>query len=85
MTSMRKRMTEKMFKEADSNGDGKISKDEFIKQAEKMKANAPSQGASSSSSTDKSSAMPDPSKLFDQADADGDGSLSEDELQVVER
>jgi len=73
----------------DSDGDGKVSKQEFTAMGEKMKANGPRSGelgaAAASKGTKGANAPAPPSadELFAKADKDGDGSLSVTDLSAM--
>jgi Ca2+-binding EF-hand superfamily protein len=70
---------DKMFKKADTDGDGKISADEFAAFTQKMESR---KGTSSADATGAAGAVakPDAATLFKSFDTDGSGSLSESEL-----
>jgi Ca2+-binding EF-hand superfamily protein len=63
-----------LFKKLDTNGDGKISKDEFLKIADKLKAKA---------GDDKAAKMTQAlEKIFTKLDTNGDGYLSPEEFKA---
>jgi hypothetical protein len=74
---MADRMADRMLKDLDTDGDGKISKSELLK-ASQAAASSSSSGSSSSSSTDSASL----DALFTALDSDGDGSVSKAELSA---
>jgi Ca2+-binding EF-hand superfamily protein len=90
-TSQTDRAT-KLLSQMDSDGDGKVSQTEFAAFDEAMKAQAPegppppppptgdSEGVKAPSSNQ---GLPSPEALFSTGDADGDGSLSLDELSAM--
>jgi hypothetical protein len=69
-------MREKMFKKADTDGDGKLSKAEMQTAAEQMQQMGPPPGG-----------PPDASEIakdmFSDADSDGDGSITADDLAGI--
>ena len=74
---------DKIFKTADTDGDGKLSADEFSALTKKMESRRgpPPPDSSDASATD-ATAKPDAATLFKSFDTDGDGSLSETELDT---
>jgi hypothetical protein len=68
-------MRQKMFSKMDADGNGSVSKDEFLKAAEKMQAQRPKAAEAQN--------MPSPEEIFKQADTNGDGSLSKDEFAAL--
>ncbi len=71
----RQQRMEKMFQNADANGDGSISKDEFLNISEQMQAHRP-QGAQNANA-------PSPDDIFKKLDTDGDGKISKDEFTAM--
>ena len=76
---------QEMFSKADANGDGSVSEDEFAAAAPKGPppnggAGGPPPGPPPSGSGDDEDAL---SSIFDALDANGDGSLSEDEFAAA--
>jgi len=80
VTGMRQKMAEKMATEMDTDKSGSVSKEEFVAFGEKLKAQAPKQSAGSGGTAP---TMPSADKLFSAADANGDQSLSVDELSSM--
>ena len=80
VTGMRQKMAEKMATEMDTDKTGSVSKEEFVAFGEKLKAQAPKQSAGSGGTAP---TMPSADKLFSAADANGDQSLSVDELSSM--
>ena len=68
---------EALFKRLDSNGDGKISKEEFAKFAEVMKEKAKDKGKGKNANGKGAEA------IFNRLDSNGDGYLSLDEFKKL--
>ena len=72
-----KHSPEALFKRLDSNGDGKISKEEFAKFAEVMKEKAKDKGKGKNANGKGAEA------IFNRLDSNGDGYLSLDEFKKL--
>lgn len=64
---------QKMFARLDTDGDGKVTQDEFIAAMQKRFGSSDSTGSAN---------RPDAAKIFQRADSDGDGSISLDEFKA---
>jgi len=77
---------QKLIEAMDSNGDGKVSKQEFTAMGERMKANGPRSaelGAPKATKAGNAPAPPSADEVFAKADKDGDGSLSVTDLSAM--
>jgi hypothetical protein len=75
--AMRQKMAEKLLSAMDTDKSGSVSKEEFVAFGEKLKAQGPAAGGSAAP------VMPSSDELFGSADANGDQSLSVDELSSM--
>lgn len=67
------------FELFDTNGDGAVSKEEFVKHHEEMMARR-KEKMGDKFDAERAAKMPDPAAIFAKMDADGNGSLSKEEL-----
>lgn len=77
---------QKLLQDMDSDGDGKVSKQEFTAMGEKMKANGPRHAELGDAKAPKGAnapTPPSPDDMFAKADKDGDGSLSVTDLSAM--
>ena len=72
LSAMRQRQMESMFKSADTDGDGAVSKDEFLSAAQKMQSEKPAPADA-----------PSAEDVFKKIDADGNGFMSKGEFSAM--
>jgi Ca2+-binding EF-hand superfamily protein len=77
------KMAQKLFQEADANGDGKVTKDELAAAMAKHEHGGHHHHGGSKSGDSSGSGSNPLDALFSSADANGDGSLTEAELQAA--
>ena len=86
LTANAQERAQKLMKQMDTDGDGKVSKQEFTAFGENMKANGPRRppgGQPGLPQGTNASAAPSADDMFAKADADGDGSLSIENLSAM--
>jgi hypothetical protein len=84
LTSNVQDRAQKLLQQMDSDADGKVSKQELAAAGEKMKANGPRRAElSDAAQGTKAPAPPSADAIFAEADKDGDGSLSVDDLSAM--
>ena len=77
---------QKLLQDMDSDGDGKVSKQEFTAMGDKMKANGPQRAEKGDTAAAKGANAPAPPSaegMFAKADKGGDGSLSVTDLSAM--